>query len=82
VTATRLAESERTPGPRTVGVTRAEALVPAGDAFSARNLKRDEHPLADAALADLVPDRDYLGHRLVSNCKRPGEEAERGHRLV
>jgi hypothetical protein len=82
VTATRLAESERTPGPRAVGVTPAEAPVLASHAFSARDLKRDEHPLAYATFADLVSDRYHLGHRLVSDRKRPGEEAERCHRPV
>src|SRR6478672_1112514 len=82
VTATRLAESERGPGPRAVTVTRAEAPVLTSHAFSARDLKRDEYPLADAAFADLISECDHLGHGLVSDRKRPGEEAERCHRQV
>ena len=42
----------------------------------------DEHSFADAAGVDLVADRDHLGHRLVPDRERPGEEAHRRHRLV
>jgi glutathione S-transferase len=82
VASTRLTKSKRTPRSGAVGVTRAEAPVTASCARPARDLERDEHPLADAAHADLVPNRDHLGHRLVPDRERPGEEAHRSHRLV
>jgi glutathione S-transferase len=82
VASTRLTESKRTPRSGAVRVTRAEAPVTASRARSARDLKRDEYPLADAAHADLVPNRDHLSHRLVPDREGPGEEAHRRHRLV
>lgn len=82
VTTTRLAESERSPGPCAVGVTPAEAPVTTSHARSTGDLKGHEDSLADAALADLLPDGDHLGHRLVPHGKRPGEETERCHRVV
>jgi hypothetical protein len=82
VTATRLAEAECTPGPRTIGVTRAEAPVIASPARPARDLKRHEDPLADATLADLGSNRDHVRHRLMPDRERPREETERCHRKV
>jgi hypothetical protein len=82
MTATRLAESKRTAGPRAVGVTRAKAPVTASCTRSAGDLKRNENAVPDAPFADLVADGDHLGHRLVSNGERPGEEPERRHRVV
>ena len=82
VTATGLAEPKRAAGSGAVGVTRAEAPVTAGHAGPAGDLERHEHPIADPALADVVADGDHLGHRLVSDRERPGEDAERRHRLV
>jgi hypothetical protein len=63
-------------------MTRPEPPVTASHARSAGDLERHEHPLANAALADLLPDRDHLGHRLVSESKRPRKETERRHRLI
>ena len=82
VTSTRLTESKRTPRSRAVRMTRAEAPVTASHARPAGDLKRDEHPLADASRADLVSNCDHLGHRLVPDRERPGKEAHRRHRLV
>jgi len=82
VTPTRLTESKRTPRSGAVGVTRAEASVTASHARPAGDLKRDEHPLANTARADLVSNRDHLGHRLVPDRERPREEAHRRHGLV
>jgi hypothetical protein len=63
-------------------VTRAETPVTARHAPPARDLKRDEHSLADPACADLIADRDHLGYRLVADRERPREQAHRRHRLV
>jgi hypothetical protein len=63
-------------------VTRAESLVPASHTCPARDLKRDEHPVADAAFADVVSNRDHLGHRLMPDRERPGKDAHRRHRLI
>jgi hypothetical protein len=82
MTSTRLTESKRTARSGAVGVTRAEAPVAAGHTCSAGDLKRDEHALTDTARADFVSNRDHLGHRLVPDRERPGEEAHRRHRLV
>jgi hypothetical protein len=82
MTSTRFTKSKRTPRSGAVGVTRAEAPVTASHARPTGNLKRDEHPLTDAARADLVSNRDHLGHRLVPDRERPREEARRRHRLV
>jgi hypothetical protein len=82
VASARIAEPKRGPGSGAVGVTRAEAPVAAGHARPAGDLERDQHALADAARADLVSDRDHLGHHLVPDRERSGEEAHRRHRLI
>jgi hypothetical protein len=82
VTTTRLAETEGATGPRAVGVTGAEPPVKASYAPSARDLERHQHAFADAPLADLISDCDYVGHRLMPDGKGPREEPERRHRLV
>jgi hypothetical protein len=82
VTATGLAESEGTARLRAVRMTGAEPPLEARYACSAGDLERHQHAFADAAFADLISNRDYVGYRLMPDGKGSGEEPERRHRLV
>jgi hypothetical protein len=63
-------------------MTRSEPPVMTSQARSAGHLERHKHPLANATLADLLPDRDHLRHSLMSDSKRTRKETERRHRLI